>query len=69
MAGAAICRLSFIAPDLNAGRLVQLSDVTIDSEFLYFLCVDAEWSGNHDVMRVAVWIVAAAERDAQRYAG
>ena len=35
--GVALCSLAMIQPDLAAGRLVQLSDISVLDEFDYYL--------------------------------
>lgn len=62
-AGAAICRLDLVRRDIAAGNLVQLSDVTIDRSFFYFLREAPTLRGHPDVDRLADWLVARAKKD------
>ncbi len=62
-AGVAICRLDLIRKDLAAGRLVQLSDIVIDTSFFYYLRAAPSLRGHPDVTRAADWLVARAKRD------
>lgn len=56
--GAAICRTATIADDLASGRLVALSDVTIDADWCYLLRLGATAANEPDIRAVSDWLTA-----------
>lgn len=53
--GIALCRLAFLADDLKTGKLVQLSDKTIDDDWCYFGRCDVSGGVDPDVAAVLQW--------------
>ncbi len=62
-AGVALCRLQFVRRDLEAQRLVQLSDAAVDLDYFYYLRRAPKLRGHPDVERVAEWLIRRARLD------
>lgn len=63
--GVALCSLSMIGPDLDQGRLVRLSDISVLEGFDYYLTRSTETPAGHKTAAVqafCAWLTA--ERDA-----
>lgn len=66
--GVALCSLAMIRPDIADGRLIQLSDITVLSEYSYFMTISDRSSGRGPVARsqraFVEWVMAELATDA-----
>lgn len=62
--GIALCRLALLQEDLRAGRLVQLSTVTTDRDWVYFARSNATRRTDTSVASVLAWLAAEGEEPA-----
>lgn len=61
--GVGLCRTALVQEDLNAGRLVTLSEQSIDGDHCYFLRFDPSKSTEPNLARVLQWLESEVGTD------